>query len=196
MGSTYGDGQFLFVDLFLVIPLGIAMGDSAAARGLSRHMPPRNLRDRRVSVPTITACGLLIVFQLLALVAVRALGFGSDLLATQQAVISKGHLKVLGPENSVLFLFTNFQYVIACIAFNLGPPFRARFNTNRHLRTEAHAMLLLCAVLLLSPPGIAARWLELEQLPWSVRVLVLVLATGNLVVLLGVEAAFGAGGRC
>lgn len=50
-GSNLSDGQFLYIDLFMIIPLSIFMGQTEAYKSLTPHLPSGSL----LSLPVLTS---------------------------------------------------------------------------------------------------------------------------------------------
>ena len=51
MGSRLSDSQFLYIDLFMIIPLSIFMGQTEAYKTLTPHLPAASL----LSLPVLTS---------------------------------------------------------------------------------------------------------------------------------------------
>ena len=51
MGSRLSDSQFLYIDLFMIIPLSIFMGQTESYKTLTPHLPSGSL----LSIPVLTS---------------------------------------------------------------------------------------------------------------------------------------------
>lgn len=51
MGSRLSDSQFLYIDLFMIIPLSIFMGQTESYKTLTPHLPSGSL----LSLPVLTS---------------------------------------------------------------------------------------------------------------------------------------------
>jgi len=152
VGGDLTDGEFLFVDLFLVIPLCIFMGETEARPGVGPHAPPNSLFHWSVVVSCLGQTFLCIVSQLLILVLIRVCGLSTSYAQTIKLIQEEGDLAEATIEVTALFLLANFQYLLTCYSFNLGPPFRKSSHTNVLLLQTILALAALCALLCVSPP--------------------------------------------
>lgn len=109
--------QYVYCDLFLIIPLAIAMGYTDSYHKLSREMPPGSL----ISVSILASIFGSILIQ------------GTTLGLTYYILYSmswfNGHegsvdIPEANEENASLFIVSNFQYIYTCLIFSIGPPFR------------------------------------------------------------------------
>lgn len=121
-GAEFGDPQFLVADLLLVMPLGILSSRSDAASRLTPAAPPNSVWDKRVAAKTLGYAFIQIAAQALLISAVLR-------LAPVERMT--GHLVTKCEAVTALFLLTNWQYIIASVALNRGPPFRKPLATNR-----------------------------------------------------------------
>lgn len=115
--TTFLDIQFLYVDLFTVIPLSYVMGYSSAYHKISKRQPPGSLISASVVASLL---GQVLLHALFLLV-------GLALLASQDWFEPQGDgftLPSPGYENTTVFLISNMQYISMCISLSIGPPFR------------------------------------------------------------------------
>ena len=123
--SYLSDYQFLAVDLFIIFPLAFFIPRTEAYELLTKD----KVIDSLTSIPIISSIllqmGISFVFQ-----------FGSLLVLTKEM---KWYVKVcytddndvgICPDNTVLFLVSNMQYLIAAISFTISKPFKKDFYTN------------------------------------------------------------------
>ena len=124
IAAMLSDFEFLWIDLFVVMPLAFASEFTG---------PHSDLTDRR---PTATLMGWNVISSLLAQNAINiAFQIGSyALLLTQD-----WHVKppiIPGQENSgtaevtTLFLVANFQYITSVFSYSVGKPYRKPFYSN------------------------------------------------------------------
>ncbi|KAA8495587.1 Vacuolar cation-transporting ATPase YPK9 [Porphyridium purpureum] len=178
VGSTFGDGQFLYVDLILIIPLGILVGKLSCAPRLTHIKPPVALSERRVLVSVFGQAAIMLIFQVGTVALVHWNGLDTDLAGVQAVIEKKNSPMVMLVENTSLFLVTNFQYILACVVFNLGPPYRQRFSENRAFLWLVSVLTLACLLLVVLSVGenryvgmhsLIGRWLELDYLSVGFR---------------------------
>lgn len=85
-------------------------------------------------------------------------------------------------ENTVLFLISSYQYMLIAVVFSVGPPYRKPLWTNGRLVLTLCVLIGLTTWCVLAPPEFVTDLLELESLPMSFKMLILLLATLNLVI--------------
>ena len=147
MDSNLMNIQYLFIDLFLVVPLTYVMGDFAAYPLLTPDQLPRKL----LSVPILVSFFGQMVVQTLFLLLTYLL----ELTQNWYSHDGEGMLyPVAGDDNTVLFLVSIFQYLAVCFAFSIGPPFRVPMYTNLQFMCVLVTMTLVNLYLLLFP----AEW--------------------------------------
>ena len=117
LDTTFLDIQFLYVDLFTVIPLTFVMSYSAAYHKISKRQPPGSLISASVIASLLGQTILHACFLLVSLI----------LLTSQDWFEAQGdgftHPSP-GFENTTIFLTSNMQYISMCISLSIGPPFR------------------------------------------------------------------------
>jgi cation-transporting ATPase 13A2 len=123
--SNLGDFQFLFIDLFLTLPIAIFMGWTGPFPVLCKKRPTANLVSRKVLTPLLGQIAICIMIQVVAFQAVR-----------RQPWFIPPHLdkeksNVQNSENTALFLTSCFEYILSGIVLSVGPPFRQSIAYNR-----------------------------------------------------------------
>mmetsp|Transcript_38735 Transcript_38735/g.152953 ORF Transcript_38735/g.152953 Transcript_38735/m.152953 type:complete len:221 (-) Transcript_38735:1223-1885(-) len=179
-GCNLSDGQFLFVDLFLIIPLGVLMGETEASDYLCEQNPPRRLTDKRVVYSAIGQGILMLGFQLLLMTYLRSLSYWPPLESIQSQIGKTGDLLDKNELVTAVFLYVNFQYVWSCWVFNLGPPFRKIYKSNKGYAITLYLATFFCAALTLCPPQIVSNLLRMKDLPMTCRIALTALAFVNL----------------
>jgi cation-transporting P-type ATPase 13A2 len=129
--SNLGDFQFLFIDLVLILPIAIFMGWAGPFPRLSRKRPTADLVSRKVLVPLLGQMLVVVAVQVMVYVAVRQ----QPWFIPPKIKHKKSNIK--NSENTVLFLVSCFQYILAGIVLNAGPPFRQ--PGRRNCKQRAHS---------------------------------------------------------
>jgi len=146
--SSLSDGQFLYVDLFCVLPVAVAMARTLPYPHIHRKRPTANLVSKKVLVSMLGQVIICAVAQAFTFIYTRAQPW------YEPPVVDPDELNVQNPENSALFLVSAFQYLIVAAAFSAGPPYRQRMYTNREwavfspgsiLSIDSPLSLLLCS---------------------------------------------------
>jgi cation-transporting ATPase 13A2 len=123
--SNLGDFQFLFIDLTLILPIAVFMSWAGPASGLSRKRPTADLVSRKVLTPLLGQIAICIIIQAAAYIAVRK----QPWYIPPHLNPNKSNIK--NSENTVLFLTSCFEYILAGVVLNGGPPFRVGMWQNR-----------------------------------------------------------------
>ncbi|KAL1672462.1 hypothetical protein EV122DRAFT_271611 [Schizophyllum commune] len=177
--SSLGDFQFLYIDLFIIIPVAIAMARTLPYPRLHPTRPTASLVSKKVLSSIIGQIIITGAVQVWAFLWVRDQDWYT---APRSGPKEHGNnLQSRNYENSVLFLSSAFQYILIAAVFSIGPPYRKSMYTNAWLMA---ALLLLTAfnvVVLLVPPQPVADLLDLMPLPMSGRWTLLVAAVINVI---------------
>ncbi|KAI9826875.1 MAG: hypothetical protein M1832_005814 [Thelocarpon impressellum] len=168
--SNLGDFQFLFIDIFLVLPVAIFMGWSGPYPVLCRKRPTASLVSRKVLTPLLGQIALCIVVQLVAFMAVRREPW------YKPPTLRLDRPDVENSENTALFLVSCYQYIFSGIVLSIGPPFRQSMTENVPFVVTIAVALLLSTYLLLDPARPLQRFMQLTDMPLGFRISMLVLA--------------------
>jgi cation-transporting ATPase 13A3/4/5 len=121
--TNFSTLEFLYVDLFTVIPLTFVIGITKAYPVLTSDQPPGSIFSLAVGISIAGQCCIQMTF--------IALTYYALTIQSWYTPLGKG-MQVPVPiiENTVFFLLSNFQYLIACLVYSAGPPFRMPLYTN------------------------------------------------------------------
>lgn len=125
LGSNLGDFQFLWIDLFLILPIAIVMAWSEPFPVLSIKRPTANLVSPKILVPLLGQIFILCVFQLGIWHAVRKEPYYVP------PVMGGSDEDVDSTDNTALFFFSSFQYIFVSILLTVGPPYHEPIIKNR-----------------------------------------------------------------
>ncbi|KAI9751064.1 MAG: hypothetical protein M1815_001393 [Lichina confinis] len=168
--SNLGDSQFLYIDLFLILPIAISMSRTGAYPVLSRKRPSAELVSRKVLTPLLGQIVLCILVQLLAFEAVRRqTWYTPPKIKTEES-------NILNSDNTVLFLISCFQYIFSAVVLNIGPPFRRSMLENMPFVVTIVVALLVSVYMLLDPTTWVQRLMELTFVSTLFKLCLLALA--------------------
>lgn len=122
-GTNLGDFQFLYIDLFLILPLAIFMSWSKPFDKIVVKRPTANLVSPKVLVPLCCNILVLLSFQVFLWLLVQTQPW-------YMKPIPAGDDDVKSSDNTILFLFANFQYILIAVVLSIGPPYRQSFVSN------------------------------------------------------------------
>ena len=171
--SNLGDFQYLFIDLFLILPIAIFMGWSGPNEIICRKHPTASLVSRKVLTPLLGQILICIIIQAVAFQLVRLQPwFIPPILDTNKSNIENS-------ENTTLFLLSCYQYMLSGVVLNVGPPFRQRMANNLPFVATIISLFLFTSYLLLDPAAGLARFMQLTTMSMMFKLSLLALALGG-----------------
>ncbi|KAJ1723765.1 hypothetical protein LPJ53_001933 [Coemansia erecta] len=143
------DGQYLFVDLFTILPVAICMDRSKSYSRLIPKRPSASLTSKKVLTSLIGNVVLVIVFQVALFFITESQPWYQkpvpDNPADPDSVPNKCDL------STSIFLFSIFQYLFTGAIFNIGPPYRQSALRNYEYMAVIVLLLLFDLWVLLVP---------------------------------------------
>lgn len=155
-GVNLGDFQFLYIDLALILPLAIFMAWSKPYYRLAVKRPTANLVSPKVLIPLVCHIAVILVFQIIVWQSVQGKPW------YQRPIPSDDDSQVKSSDNTILFLFTNFQYALNALVLSAGPPYREEVYKNVPFFVNLIVALLLSMLLFLIEEN--SWWGDLMQL--------------------------------
>ncbi|PJF16731.1 Cation-transporting ATPase [Paramicrosporidium saccamoebae] len=167
-GSTLTDGQFVYIDLFLIVPLGILMSRYAPANTLVAAQPTAKLISPNVLVLIMGHIVLQALSQYLVYKYLAAP------LLNDWTALPDDQENVVNPTTSLMFLFSSFLYLSSAYTFSSGKPFRQSFYPPFVLYSAigvlASVVVVFCRISWLD------EWLQLTHIPLDARLWIIVAA--------------------
>lgn len=184
--SSLGDFQFLYIDLFIIIPVAVTMGRTLPYPHVYPKRPTASLVSRKVLTSLIGQILITSGVQLWGYLWVRGQPWYT-VPAPSDPSSDDNHLQSRNYENSTLFLLSCFQYVLVAAVFSIGPPYRKSMWTNGWLMGSLGLLTALNTLVLLWPPQAISDILTLMPLPSDGRSVLLFGAAANAVLSMGFE---------
>ncbi|KAJ7287425.1 Ca-transporting ATPase [Mycena rebaudengoi] len=178
--SSLGDFQFLFIDLFIIIPVSVTMGRTLPFPRIYPKRPTASLVSKKVLSSIVGQIIIASGFQLWGYLWVRGQPWYTPPTPSDRSS-DDNHLESQNYENSTLFLLSCFQYVLVAAVFSIGPPYRKPIWTNGWLMASLGLLSSLNVLILLSPPEAISGLLTLMPLPIYGRTVLLFGAAANAV---------------
>ncbi|KAI9625520.1 hypothetical protein H4Q26_016239 [Puccinia striiformis f. sp. tritici PST-130] len=172
--SSLGDFQFLYIDLFIIIPVAVTMGRTHPYGRIAAKRPTANLVSKRVLTSLVGQVLINSSIQLLVFMRVASQHEPIQVPANGEK------LPTTNQENSALFLVSIFQYILVAATFSVGPPYRKPIFSNY--------LLVLCLLilggfslnLLFIDSGFIFNLLELVPLDYALRLELLLWISFNI----------------
>jgi len=181
-GLNLTDSQYMWIDLVTVLPLSVVTSWTSSSTHLTSRLPQRSLMSPSVLVSLFGQASIQISFLLLSL-------FVLSFQSCYTPIIVADSTNYSSLENTTVFLISNLQYSVVCVAFANATPWRKHFTTNIPFLFFTIAIqylafwFLLCnptsnnpANVLLSP---LQSWLQLVHLPFRLRMWLLTIMIFN-----------------
>ncbi|KAF8726522.1 hypothetical protein AX14_007766 [Amanita brunnescens Koide BX004] len=174
--SSLGDLQFLYIDLFIIIPVAVAMGRTLPYPTIYTKRPTASLMSKKVLCSIIGQIIIMSSVQIWAFLWVRGQPW---YMPPPNSTPNGNQLEATNYENTSLFLVSSFQYVLVAAVFSIGPPYRKPMYTNGWLMLSIGVLLLFNVITLLTPPAPVSQLLGLVAVPMSGRLVMLIAVVIN-----------------
>lgn len=171
--SNLGDFQFLYIDLFLILPIAIFMGWTGPYQELAQKRPTASLVSRKVLTPLLGQILICVLTQAVGFVAVRQQSW------YQPPTVDVDHSNSKNSENSTLFLLSCYQYILSAVVMSVGPPFRQSMAQNLPFVAAMFVALAASSYMLFDPAPWLKKLMELTWMAEPFRVFILALAAGS-----------------
>ncbi|WVR06383.1 hypothetical protein IAU60_003414 [Kwoniella sp. DSM 27419] len=173
--SSLGDFQFLYIDLFVIIPIAVAMGRTLPYPKIHPKRPTASLVSRKVLISIIGQIVLNSAVQIFVFVWVRQ----QPWYTAPDTNVDK--LETFNYENSALFLVSCFQYILVAGVFSVGPPYRKPLYTNPSLMVCLLGLGAFSTYVLLAPVKSLAQILDIIEFTWGFKLQLLAVAAINII---------------
>ncbi|KAK1971269.1 ATPase [Colletotrichum sublineola] len=167
--SNLGDFQFLFIDLLLILPIAVFMSWAGPFPILSRKRPTADLVSRKVLIPLLGQMAICILIQAVVYMAVRE----QPWYIPPRIDHEKSNIK--NSENTVLFLVSCFEYILAGVVLNAGPPFREQALKNWPFMATITATLTITLYMILEPAPSVRHLMQLTRTSWDFKIFMILL---------------------
>lgn len=177
LGSNLGDFQFLWIDLFLIIPIAIFMGWAEPYPRLCVKRPTANLVSGKVLVPLMGEIIILGTFQFLTWCLVQRTDW------YHPPIRGGDDSHVQSSDNTVLFVISCFQYIFIAVILSVGPPYRKSMLENRpFLVTLVATVLCTIGIMFLPIDSFLGRLMDLDYVSLQFKGLIVALALANIII--------------
>ncbi|KIJ26543.1 hypothetical protein M422DRAFT_192081 [Sphaerobolus stellatus SS14] len=181
--SSLGDFQFLYIDLFIIIPIAITMGRTLPYSQIHPKRPTASLVSKKVLTSIIGQVIITAAMQFAVFFWVRSRTWYSP----PEGGVEGSKLETINYENTTLFLVSSFQYILVAAVFSIGPPYRQPMWSNSLLILCIGMLSAFSTLLLLRSPQAFANILGLMAIPMRARVELMAVVAVNVVLSLAFE---------
>ncbi|SMN20528.1 similar to Saccharomyces cerevisiae YOR291W YPK9 Vacuolar protein with a possible role in sequestering heavy metals [Maudiozyma saulgeensis] len=172
-GSNLGDFQFLYIDLFLIIPIAIFMSWSKPYDKLAKKRPSANLVSLKILIPLFISFVIILIFQIVPWKMVQ----GKEWYIKP---IVGGDDAVQSSDNTILFFISNYQYILVAIVLSVGPPYREPMLKNKGFILDIIASIFASIVVMYIPVSSwAGALFQLTDVSNSMKLFILIWAFFN-----------------
>eukprot|EP00771_Trimastix_marina_P002919 gnl/Trimastix_PCT/4093.p1 GENE.gnl/Trimastix_PCT/4093~~gnl/Trimastix_PCT/4093.p1 ORF type:complete len:1496 (-),score=347.32 gnl/Trimastix_PCT/4093:114-4601(-) len=184
INSNLSDSQYLWIDLFTILPLAITMGYTDPYDQLVKQRPSGSL----ISFSVLSSLfGQMAVILLGQLGAYTLLSFQSWFVPLHP---DPDKNNIICYENTTLFLFTSLQYIWIVYVLSISKPFRKPFYTNYLFLLSLVALSAAALWLFLYPFSWMRHLFNTRWLPLSFRLTLFAICMGSLLVSWAYERFF------
>ncbi|OXB83138.1 UNVERIFIED_CONTAM: hypothetical protein H355_016702 [Colinus virginianus] len=211
--SNFGDHQFLFIDLAIILVVVFTMSLNRAWKELVARRPPSGLISGPLLCSVLSQIMICLVFQILGFLWVRQQPWferwtpESDACNILDATnISSAHNgsetfdddehNIRNYENTTLFFISSFQYLIVAIVFSKGKPFRQPCYKNFLFVISLVVLYVFLFFIMLHPTELIDTSFELVCVPYEWRLRILIIVIVNAIVSVLMEEAVDRRGVC
>ncbi|CAH1140797.1 unnamed protein product [Phyllotreta striolata] len=150
--------QYLFIDIFLILNFASFFGMTKAHDALDRT-PPRSSLMGFVPIASMSSFLTLSVgFQLAGYYWIQTYSWFTP-------YVYPGRDEFASYENFSLFVVSMFQYIIMCVVFSKGRPYRKPLYTNIPFTISLLVTTLICVWMTAGPPQWMVDFMELKTTP-------------------------------
>lgn len=152
------------------------MGITEAYKHLTPHLPSASL----VSVPVLSSVLGQVVIQFIFQIFIFFYIQSWDFYKPHIVDPNEEDANMRCYENSALFLFANFQYLVTCVAFSISKPFRQPLYSNFIFSVSLMVLLAFSIILVLSHWGwIYSVFGIMDDITLEFKVILLIVAVAN-----------------
>ncbi|XP_052465415.1 polyamine-transporting ATPase 13A3 isoform X2 [Carassius gibelio] len=196
--SNLGDFQFLFIDIAIILLIVFTMSLNSAWKELVAQRPPSGLVSGPLLFSVLTQILICLGFQIMAFLLIRELDWYSkpdfyncsaphhvdDFTNSTEGQTKK---IIKSDVNTTIFFISSFQYLIVAVVFSKGKPFRQPTYKNWPFVLSALIIIVFLFFIMFFPVAKINTFLQLECVPLSWRVSMVLILLGNTVVSVFIE---------
>ena len=177
--SNLGDFQYLYIDLFIIMPFAVTMSRTGAHHKIVSRRPLGSLVHPLVLTSLISQILTQLAFQLFVFFFVKTRSYykTTDWFYAHTKH-KKGETQILSHDNTVLFYVSSFQYIFLAVVFSVGKSYRGKIYKNSSFVAAFFILTGFTLLLVFYPAGDLHRIFELVLIDDPNFLLTLLLLAG------------------
>ncbi|XP_051875034.1 polyamine-transporting ATPase 13A3-like isoform X2 [Pristis pectinata] len=193
--SNFGDLQFLFIDLAIILVIVFTMSLNAAWKELVPQKLPSGLISPSMLFSVMSQILISAVFQITSFLLVKQQTWyevwtpNSDACSSSKLNVTLEHnntssqdeKNIKNYENTTVFFISCFQYLIVAIVYSKGKPFRQPTYENYPFMVTVLVLHIFIFLIMLYPVEVIDEALELVCVPYNWRITMLIIIIINAV---------------
>ncbi|GAB1603544.1 probable cation-transporting ATPase 13A3 [Argonauta hians] len=152
------DFEFLYIDLCLILTLGVTFGRTDAYPEIYKQQPPASLVSFPPVISLILQTFVQIIFQVVCYISVRRQTWFTPFESNEEEDYTSY-------ENVSIFLSSSYQYIIMAVIYSKGRPFRKSMFTNYLFLANVLACTAFTILVTFHPFEGLTNLLELKPFP-------------------------------
>jgi len=176
VNAMLADLQYLYIDMFLILPFAFLMGKTGATEHLPAIRPTAALVSKRVLVSVFGQCAIQVSYQVMIFLVILNQGWYLPNIGRTDDI------NTLGQAITGVFLVSLSQYIGCCIAFSISKPFRKSIFSNRLFCLALLLLTSLSLYITLIPNIHVRNWMGIVELPFHFKLLILVFDISDVIV--------------
>ena len=162
VSSNLGDLQYLYIDLFIIMPFAITMSRTGPYHRIVPRRPLGSLVHPVILTSLILQILTQLAFQITVFFFVKTKDFYKSTSWFHANTPHKnGKTQILSYDNTMLFYITSYQYIFLAVVFSIGKPYRGRMYKNTLFIIALCSLSGFTTLLVLYPVGVLHTWFEL-----------------------------------
>lgn len=164
------DVQYLYQDLFIILPLVICMSYTKSYDLLAPYLPPGAL----ISLPILSSTIGQTIFQLIVQVVSYIVLINQSWYETEETSVDD---PVGTDDTTVLFIISSAQMIYMCLIYSIGPPFRQEVPTNFWFIGAIVVLVTVHFYISIFPDEYLKDFLGLTFMPYDFKMLLILIIT-------------------
>ena len=163
--SNLGDLQYLYIDLFIIMPFAVTMSLTGAYHKIVPRRPLGSLVHPIILTSLILQIMTQLAFQVTVFFYVKTKDYyKSTAWFHANTPHKKGETQILSYDNTMLFYMSSFQYIFLAVIFSIGKPYRGKLVKNTLFLIALFGLTGFTMLLVLYPVGELHKLFELVQI--------------------------------